>query len=115
MATIDRDGVSIYYEVHGAGGDPLLLLMGLGVDAHGWEMQLAAMAERHRVVLVDNRGVGRSDKPRGPYTTALLAEDALGALDAAGVHRAHVVGLSMGGMIAQELALAHPDRVGALV
>src|SRR5436190_22870640 len=115
MPTIDRDGVAIYHEERGERGDPLLLVMGLGVDAHGWEFQVPALAARHRVILVDNRGVGRSGKPRGPYTTAMMAEDARAVLDGLGVARAHVVGLSMGGMIAQELALAHPDRVGALV
>ena len=115
MATIDRDGVHIYYETHGDAGEPVLLLMGLGTDAHGWEFQVPVLAARHRVILVDNRGIGRSGKPPGPYTTALLAADALAVLDAVNVARAHVVGLSMGGMIAQEIALAAPARVGALV
>jgi 3-oxoadipate enol-lactonase len=91
------------------------MLMGLGSDAHGWELQLPAFSARHRVVLVDNRGAGRSGKPPGPYTMGLLADDAAAVLDAAGIARAHVVGISMGGMIAQELVLRHPDRVGALV
>lgn len=115
MPTIDRDGVAIYYEVQGGAGDPVLLLMGLGTDAHGWEFQVPAFAARHRVILVDNRGVGRSGKPAPPYSIAEMAEDARAVLDAVGAPRAHVVGLSMGGMIAQELALAHPARVGALV
>jgi pimeloyl-ACP methyl ester carboxylesterase len=114
MPTVERDGVPIYFEEHGS-GEPLLLLMGLGTDAHAWEWQVPDFAAGHRVILVDNRGIGRSGKPPGPYTTALLAEDARAVLDRVGAVRAHVVGVSMGGMIAQELALAHPGRVGALV
>ena len=73
------------------------------------------LAQRLRVIAFDNRGVGRSDKPRGPYTLAELAEDAVAVLDAAGVSRAHLYGISMGGMVAQEAALRYPDRVRALV
>ncbi len=112
---VDRGGIPIHYEVHGDGGDPLLLLMGLGIDSLGWERQVPAFAGRHRVITVDNRGVGRSGKPPGPYTTAAMADDAAAVLDAVGVERAQVVGVSMGGMIAQELALRHPARVAALV
>ena len=115
MATIDRDGVPIYYETHGEHGEPVLLIMGLGADAHAWEFQVPDFSARHRVVLVDNRGVGRSGKPAGQYTTSQMADDALAVLDALGIRRAHVVGISMGGMIAQELALSHPERVGGLV
>src|SRR5438128_354774 len=108
------DGTKLYWERHGGdAGDPVVLVMGLGVDAHAWEVVLPAFAARGPTLLVDNRGVGRSDKPPGPYTTAQLAGDLLAVLDAAGVARTHVVGLSMGGMIAQELALAHPERVAA--
>ncbi|MSP62127.1 MAG: alpha/beta fold hydrolase [Myxococcales bacterium] len=115
MPTVDRSGVPIYYETHGDLGDPVLLLMGLGTDAHGWELQVPAFAARHRVLLLDNRGIGRSGKPPGPYSIAQLADDAVAVLDAVGLARAHVVGLSMGGMIAQEIALSHPARLGALV
>jgi pimeloyl-ACP methyl ester carboxylesterase len=114
MAFATRDGVRIHWEQQGDAGDPLLLLMGLGCPSDLWERQTPAFARRHRTILVDNRGMGRSDKVAGPYSTAQMAEDALAVLDAAGVARAHVLGLSMGGMIAQELALAHPERVGAL-
>lgn len=115
MPSVESHGASIYYETHGdAARPPLLLLMGLGTDAHGWEPQLSDFGARHRVILVDNRGVGRSSKPAGPYSTRLLADDARAVLDALAAPRAHVLGLSMGGMIAQELALASPERVGAL-
>jgi 3-oxoadipate enol-lactonase len=109
------DGVTLYYERHGDGGDPLLLVMGLGGSVDFWQFQTPVFARTHRVAVYDNRGVGRSDKPAGPYTVRTLAEDAVAVLDACRFDRAHVVGISMGGMIAQELALRHPDRVGALV
>jgi pimeloyl-ACP methyl ester carboxylesterase len=93
----------------------VLLLMGLGGNLHFWEFQLPAFARAHRTVAFDNRGAGRSDKPPGPYSMQLLADDAVAVLDHLGIRRAHVVGISMGGMIAQDLALRHPERVGALV
>jgi pimeloyl-ACP methyl ester carboxylesterase len=110
----ERDGVHLYYEVHGA-GEPLLCIMGLGGNIHFWEFQIPAFAARHRTIVFDNRGAGRSDKPDGPYSIPMLADDAVRVMDAAGVARAHVIGISMGGMIAQDLVLRHPDRVGALV
>ena len=106
--------VRIAWERHGA-GEPLLLLHGLGYARWGWEPVLPGLAERFDVLLFDNRGIGESDAPPGPYTVAEMAEDAVQVLDEAGVDRAHVVGTSLGGMVAQELALAHPDRVDRLV
>jgi pimeloyl-ACP methyl ester carboxylesterase len=112
--TKTRDGIELYYELHGDHGDPLLLIMGLGGSIEFWQLQLPAFARSHRVCVYDNRGMGRSDKPPGPYDIPMLAADALAILDAAGFDRAQVLGISMGGMIAQELTLRHPDRVGAL-
>jgi 3-oxoadipate enol-lactonase len=114
MATVENQGVSLYYETHGA-GEPLFLIMGLGGNVHFWDFQIPALAERHRVVVFDNRGAGRSGKPRGPYTMQQLADDALAVMDAASLGRAHVLGISMGGMIAQDLVLRHPERVASLV
>ena len=104
----------IAWERHGA-GEPLLLVHGLGYARWGWEPVLPGLAERFDVLLFDNRGIGESDAPPGPYTVAELAGDAVAVLDEAGVERAHVVGTSLGGMVAQELALAHPGRVDRLV
>jgi len=104
----------IYWESAGA-GEPLLLVMGLGMAATGWWRTIPVLAKELRVISFDNRGVGRSDRPRGPYTLAQMAEDAIAVLDAANVATASVYGISMGGMIAQELALRHPERVRALV
>jgi pimeloyl-ACP methyl ester carboxylesterase len=95
-------------------GDCLLLLTGLGGDHLAWAFQLAPFAARYRVVAFDNRGAGQSDAPDVPYSTRLMAEDALGLLDALGIPHAHVLGVSLGGMIAQELALAAPHRVRSL-
>ena len=96
-------------------GTAVLLVQGLGYGRWGWDPIVAGLAERHRVVRFDNRGIGASDKPPGPYTADEMALDALQVLDEAGVERAHVVGASLGGMIAQCLAVAHPDRVERLV
>ena len=96
-------------------GAPLLLIHGLGYARWGWEPVLPELAEQFDVILFDNRGIGESDAPPGPYTVAEMAADAVQVLDETGVARAHVVGTSLGGMIAQELALAHPERVDRLV
>jgi 3-oxoadipate enol-lactonase len=104
----------LYWESAGS-GEPLLLVMGLGMAATGWWRTIPVLAAELRVISFDNRGVGRSDQPRGPYTIAQMADDALAVLDAADVAEASVYGISMGGMIAQELALRHPERVRALV
>jgi 3-oxoadipate enol-lactonase len=106
--------VRIAWERHG-GGPPLLLIHGLGYARWGWEPVLPGLAERFSVVLFDNRGIGESDAPPGPYTAAELAADAVQVLDEARIERAHVVGTSLGGMVAQELALSYPDRVDRLV
>ncbi|OGO49631.1 MAG: hypothetical protein A2148_12190 [Chloroflexi bacterium RBG_16_68_14] len=114
MPTVWANNIEIYYEEHGS-GEPLLLIMGWGGNAATWNPQIPGLTERYRVVAFDNRGVGRTSAPDGPYSTRQMAADTVGLLDALGIERAHVFGISMGGMIAQELALAHPERVDALV
>lgn len=96
-------------------GSPLLLIQGLGYGRWGWEPIVPGLAARHRVICFDNRGIGESDKPDGPYTAAQMAGDALQVLDEAGIERAHVLGASLGGMIAQELVATAPERVDRLV
>lgn len=96
-------------------GTPLLLVQGLGYGRWGWDPVVPGLAERFHVLTFDNRGIGESDKPPGPYTAREMARDALQVLDEAGLERAHVVGASLGGMIAQEVAAAAPERVGRLV
>jgi len=106
--------VRIAYELRGD-GPPLLLIHGLGYARWGWEPVAEPLAQRFRLLLFDNRGIGESEIPPGPYTARAMAEDAVSVLDEAGVESAHVVGTSLGGMVAQELALGWPDRVERLV
>ena len=114
MATIESNGIEIYYEEHGS-GEPLLLIMGWGGNAATWHPQLAGLAEQFRVIAFDNRGVGRSSSPEGPYSVPQMADDVVGLLDALELPRTHVFGISLGGMIAQELAIEHPGRVDTLI
>lgn len=109
-----NESVKLAYEVDGDGA-PMLLVHGLGYCREGWGPAASLLAERFRVIRFDNRGVGDSDAPRGPYTVRMLTADALAVLDAAQVERAHVVGVSLGGLVAQMLAVTAPDRVDRLV
>src|SRR5262249_58402636 len=99
----------------GGGGEPLLMLMGLGGDRQGWDLVRADVARRHRLILLDNRDAGESDEACGPYGLGDMAADALGVLDQLGIERFHVPGASMGGAIAQYLALQAPPRVASPV
>jgi 3-oxoadipate enol-lactonase len=110
------DGIRIHYDVVGRrDAEPLLMIQGLGADSRGWMLQRLAFVRHHRIITFDNRGVGRSDKPLGPYDLERMALDAMEVLDAAGVDSAHVMGASMGGVIAQILAVRHPERIRSLV
>jgi 3-oxoadipate enol-lactonase len=93
----------------------LVLIQGMGLDRLGWEPVLRRLRRRFRLVLVDNRGSGHSDRPAGSFAVADMAGDVVAVLDAAGIGRAHVLGMSLGGLVAQELAIGHPDRVDGLV
>ncbi len=110
---IDLDGIAINYEREGS-GTPLVLTHGLGDDLHFWDNLVPELARYHTVIRWDVRGFGLSDKPPGPYTPALLAADLAALLERLEVPVAHVAGLSMGGVIAQRLALDHPARVRSL-
>lgn len=114
MPYTDAPGFRMYYEEHGS-GFPLLLINGLGSDHLEWIHQIPAFGARFRVVVFDNRGTGGTDVPPGPYTTAQMGDDAAALLRDLGIPRAHVLGVSLGGMIAQEVALRHPDLVDGLV
>ena len=114
MAFLERDGVKIYWDEQGQ-GPPVLMIMGLGYSSDMWHRTRPALAARYRTIGLDNRGVGRSDVPPGPYPIALMAADAVAVLDAAQLDSAHVFGVSMGGMIAQEFALQYPKRVRSLI
>lgn len=117
MALADVQGRKVYYEIHGdAPGTPLVLVMGMAGSCKGWlPLQVPAFREQHRTVVFENRGVGESSDPGGPFSTADLGDDVAGLLDALGIERAHVLGAFLGGMAAQELALRHPERVERLV
>jgi 3-oxoadipate enol-lactonase len=113
--TVTDDGTKIAYSAWGRrDGTPVLMIQGLGVDRRGWALQRGAFGRKHRCIAVDNRGTGHSDAPPGPYELRRMAEDALAVLDAEGIERAHIVGASMGGIIAQILGVLHPDRVRSL-
>jgi len=114
MSIAKVGALDMYYAEQGS-GDPLLLIMGLAADSTAWMFQVPEFAQHYRTIVFDNRGVGRSSKPPGPYTIHEMADDAAHLLDVLDVGRAHVVGVSMGGMIAQELVLRHPARVRGLV
>jgi pimeloyl-ACP methyl ester carboxylesterase len=114
MPVADNRGVRIAWESDGS-GDPVLFLHGLGGGLLDWEPQVPAFAPRYRMLRLDVRGHGRSDKPRGKYEVEEFTSDAIAVLRAAGVGRAHIVGLSMGGMIALQLAVDAPAMVRSLV
>jgi pimeloyl-ACP methyl ester carboxylesterase len=114
MPKLKLDSVSLHYEITGQ-GEPLLFIHGLGSSGRDWEMQVPFFARDYRVITADMRGHGQSDKPRGPYSIALFAEDTARLMQALAIAPAHVVGISMGGMIAFQLALDHPEMVGSLV
>jgi 3-oxoadipate enol-lactonase len=114
MSIISANGINIQYEVQGA-GIPLILISGLGYPAWQWKRMLPYLTPHFQVITFDNRGIGGTDKPAGPYTAGLLAADTAALLDALGIPSAVVMGHSMGGFIAQELALSYPEKVNNLV
>ena len=114
MAFVENRGARIHWDVEGHGA-PVLLIMGLGCTAHLWYRIRPVLARHYRTIAFDNRGVGRSDMPPGPYSLETMSSDAAAVLDAAAVQSANVFGVSMGGMIAQEFALNYPARVRSLI
>jgi len=114
MPHLRSNGINVYYEDHGS-GEPLILIMGFTVSSIGWRWNISAFAQDFRTIAFDNRGVGQSDKPDAPYSMAMFADDTVGVLDGLGIDQAHVFGISMGGMIAQEFALRYPRRVKTLI
>ncbi len=116
MPFVENQGAKIYWDEQGQmQGPPVLLIMGLGYASAMWHRTRPVLAQRYRTIAFDNRGVGLSDVPPGPYSIATMAADAAAVLDAAGIASAHVFGVSMGGMIAQEFALQYPARTLSLI
>lgn len=114
MPYADANGIRIYYESSGK-GHPVILIGGLGSQSSSWAAQVPLYSRHFRVVVFDNRGAGRSDKPEGPYSIEQMAVDTAMLMEALGIDAAHVVGKSMGGMIAQHLAARYPEKVTKLV
>lgn len=113
MPLLEANGQQLYYEVHGE-GEPLLMVMGLGADRLAWALQIPEWSKQFRTVSFDNRDVGQSSYATGPYEVRDMADDALALADALELDSFHLVGVSMGGAIAQEIALAAPERVKTL-
>jgi len=114
MAFTTNQGTRIYWDEQGH-GEPMLLIMGLGYPSAAWYRTRPVLSAKYRTIVFDNRGVGQTDMPPGPYPIPAMAADAAAVLDAAGVENAHIFGISMGGMIAQEFALQYPQRVRSLI
>lgn len=114
MPKIRSNGINLYYEIAGA-GEPLVLIAGLGYSLWMWHRMVPGLARNFRVMTFDNRGVGQSDQPAGPYSAQMLADDTAGLIAALGLECAAVMGHSMGGFIAQALVLNHPESVSKLI
>lgn len=113
MDRIKANGIDIAYELVGE-GEPVVMINGLGADHSAWGNQAPDYTAHFRCLFYDNRGIGLSEKPEGPYTTRMLADDAAALMAAVGIEQAHIVGASMGGAIAQEVAINCPERVRSL-
>ena len=114
MPKIKANGIDLYYEIHGR-GDPLVLIMGLRRNAEWWYCQIPDLSEHFQVLVFDNRGAGRSDQPARDYSISLFADDTAALMKGLGLSSAHVLGISMGGYIAQELAINYPEMVQGLI
>ena len=115
MPIIQVNDIKMNYELHGE-GFPLVMIMGLGAPMSWWDPTLIEdISKKYKVLIFDNRGVGQTDKPDMKYSIKLMADDAVGLMNELGIERAHVLGISMGGMIAQELVLNYPEKVEKLV
>ena len=113
--TLAGDGTRLAYGLSGPeNGEPVVMIQGLGADRRGWARQRRAFASRYRVLTPDNRGVGLSDQPAGPYDLGVMAEDVLACMDDAGIESAHIMGASMGGVISQIIGVLHPHRTRSL-
>jgi len=107
--------IEIYYKVHGAGPRTLVMIRGLGSNLLSWYEQIEVLSRHYKCVVFDNRGAGRTDKPDAPYFIKQMADDTAGLMDALGIGRVALLGISMGGMIAQEFALHHQEKLNCLI
>lgn len=115
MPVVEVNGIPLYYELSGKGEDTIVFIMGLGMPGFMWEPQVMYFSKNYRVLIFDNRGVGKSGKPVGPYTTEMMADDTAGLMEKLEIERAHIVGMSMGGMIAQWMGIKYPKKTKSLV
>lgn len=106
--------IDLYFEILGS-GDPVLLIHGLGSSSRDWQMQIPTLSKHFRIVTYDVRGHGKSDKPSGPYSMKLFAQDTIALIKALGIETVHVVGISMGGMIGLQLTVDAPELIKSLV
>ena len=114
MTTVRANGIDLYYELHGT-GEPVVLIQGLGANVTGWDSQLEPLARDYQLIAFDNRGAGRSEKPAEAYSIHQMADDTVALMDELGIPTAHVFGMSMGGMIAQDMYHRHRARVRSLI
>ena len=114
MPTLSCNNLNLYYEIHGQ-GEPLLLIMGLGGQTNHWSLQIPLLKEYYKVIVFDNRGMGKSDIPTEKYTTQIMAEDTIALLNALKIEKTHILGYSLGSLIAQNIALFHSERVDKLI
>ena len=116
MPYADVNDIKIYYEIHGSEeSTPIVLIEGWGMSLWCWFRQLKTLSEKHKVIIFDNRGAGKSSKPDYAYSAEMLADDAKKLLDFLGIEKAHIFGNSMGGMIAQQFAISYPEKVLGLI
>lgn len=114
MPKVDVNGIELFYEIKGT-GEPLVLIAGFLCDHSYWSLIMPSLISQYQVIRFDNRGIGRSSAPDSPYSIQQMADDVAGLLDRLGIEKVHVAGHSMGGLIAQELVLAHPQKVKSLM
>ena len=114
MPVTKVNGININYSVEGS-GEPLVMIIGLGGDQSGWKHQLSVFNKHYKVITFDNRGIGMSDKPKGSYSPAIMAEDTIQLMDFLKIEKANILGISMGGLIAQEIAINYPERIIRLI
>ncbi len=114
MPLANINNINIYYEIHGE-GEPLVLIAGLASDSQSWQFVINSLSEHFKTIVFDNRGVGRSDTPKPPYTVTQMAKDTISLMDHLKIERAHILGHSLGGFIAQEIAINYPERIYKLI
>ncbi|MEN6553512.1 MAG: alpha/beta hydrolase [Methanobacterium sp.] len=114
MTMAKVNDINMYYEIHGE-GEPLILISGNGAESSQWKGMIPTFSKNYKVIPFDNRGAGRTDCPDIEYSMDMMAADVIGLMDVLGIEKAHILGASMGGMIAQNIAYLYPDRVKSLI